>query len=189
MKPREFWITESRCTGKQKAHKTQLECWGEIQHNDNEYHVIEYAAYEKLKAENERLKVELAKWKNIEQLAECTYKEIYANVYKLKPGKYAPNARDLPCCNCGDPDNAKIHDEICDILEERGFNGADVCTASVGIWAALAWYERLNAKLAEVEAERDALGAKLKSIVDALNLHIKLEHWPKLPFYLKEILK
>lgn len=51
MKPREFWITESRCTGKQKAHKTQLECWGEIQHNDNEYHVIEYAFYEKLKAE------------------------------------------------------------------------------------------------------------------------------------------
>lgn len=59
MKPREFWITESRCTGKQKAHKTQLECWGEIQHNDNECHVIEYAFYEKLKAENERLREQL----------------------------------------------------------------------------------------------------------------------------------
>lgn len=47
---REFYITESRCTGKSKAHKTQLECWNEIQHNDNEIHVIEHSAYDALEA-------------------------------------------------------------------------------------------------------------------------------------------
>lgn len=160
-KPREFQIYKT--LGDDDMIWSAVEDAGDY---ENSIHVIEYAAFEKLKAENERLKVELAKWKNIEQLAECTYKEIYANVYKLKPGKYAPNARDLPCCNCGDPDNAKIHDEICDILEERGFNETDVCTASVGIWAALAWYEKIKAKLAEVEAERERLEDLLGAIHD-----------------------
>lgn len=78
MKPREFWITESRCTGKQKAHKTQLECWGEIQHNDNEYHVIEYAAYEKLKTENERLNQDLSKSRSFREDTEAKLAEVEA---------------------------------------------------------------------------------------------------------------
>ena len=41
---REFWILESRCTGKKSAHKTQAEAWDEMQGNDNEIHVIEHKA-------------------------------------------------------------------------------------------------------------------------------------------------
>lgn len=55
MKAREFWITESRCTGKKLAHKTQLECWESLQGNDNEVHVIEYSAYLDILAHADRL--------------------------------------------------------------------------------------------------------------------------------------
>lgn len=55
-KAREFWILESRCTGKSKPYKTQLECWGEIQHNENEIHVIEYSAYKSILKELSDLK-------------------------------------------------------------------------------------------------------------------------------------
>lgn len=163
MKPREFWITESRCTGKQKAHKTQLECWGEIQHNDNEYHVIEYAFYEKLKAENERLnqdlsksrsfredteaklaevEAEVEKWKGLENFTGCTFSEIFGQAGKLKKGAYAAKPRPLIFCDCNEPENKKIHDEICDILEENAWNEDAVCTASAAIWMTLKYFER-----------------------------------------------
>lgn len=41
MKAREFWITISSCTGKEKAYKTELECWNEIQQNEYQIHVRE----------------------------------------------------------------------------------------------------------------------------------------------------
>lgn len=41
---RQFWILESRCTGDKRVKRTQLEAWNETQSNDDEIHVIEYAA-------------------------------------------------------------------------------------------------------------------------------------------------
>ncbi len=43
--PREFWINQSRCTGKAKAYDTLENTWGDTQHNDNIIHVIEHSAY------------------------------------------------------------------------------------------------------------------------------------------------
>lgn len=50
-KPREWWIRESRCTGKKNVHKTWLECINETEHNDEDIHVIEYSTYAALKKE------------------------------------------------------------------------------------------------------------------------------------------
>lgn len=46
-KPREWWIRESRCTGKKNVHKTWLECINETEHNDEDIRVIEFSAYAK----------------------------------------------------------------------------------------------------------------------------------------------
>lgn len=48
---REWWIRESRCTGKKSVHKTWLECINETEHNDEDIHVIEHSAYAALEAE------------------------------------------------------------------------------------------------------------------------------------------
>lgn len=54
---------------------------------------------------------------------------------ELKPSdsKYWPGNR----CDCTDPVNKKIHDDLCDKLEAIGYSEADVCTASVGMWGAI----------------------------------------------------
>lgn len=46
-----FWIAESRCTGKARWYKTEIELFKEIEHNDNSECVVKYEAYQKLKSD------------------------------------------------------------------------------------------------------------------------------------------
>lgn len=113
-----------------------------------------------LTARAENAERELEAWKEIERLSERSRKEIYGMAYKLKPGKYASPLPDIPTCSMA-PASVKLHDDLCDILEARAFNEDEVCTASVGIWAAIGMCEKLFAlersqlqeKLAAAEAD------------------------------------
>jgi hypothetical protein len=105
---------------------------------------------------------ELAAWKEIERLSERTRKEIYGMAYQLKPGKYGAKVLDVPSCSMA-PESVKIHDDLCDILESRAMNEHGVCTASVGIWGAIAVCEKLW------RDERDVLRAELAKAKEALN--------------------
>lgn len=119
------------------------------------YHVIEKSAYDALKAERDELANQLAAWSEIEKASGRKRSEIYAMAYKLKPGKYGPAPLpELPTCSMA-PGSVKVHDDVCDILEARAFNEDEVCTASVGIWAAIGLCEKLFAK------ERDELRAQV----------------------------
>lgn len=105
-------------------------------------HVIEKSAYDELQAKLAACEAELAAWNEISKVSGRSRAEIYGMSHQLKAGKYGPKPRHIPSCDCSNPDNLKIHDEICDILEENAWNEDAVCTASVGIWAALKWYEK-----------------------------------------------
>lgn len=93
-------------------------------------------------AELERLRGELQSWNAISEVSGRKRHEIYAMAHQLKAGKYSERPEKIPSCNCSDPDNIRIHDEICEVLEGNAWNEDAVCTASVGIWAALKWYEK-----------------------------------------------
>jgi len=117
---------------------------------------------DELKAEVERLKAELDGWKMVEQATGRTRNQIYGDCYKLKAGKYGkPPIPAIPSCDCNEPENKKIHDDLCDVLEANAYNEADVCTASVGIWATLKM-------CGPWRLERDALKAKLAVAREAL---------------------
>lgn len=137
----------------------------------------------KLKAERDQLTArvaelerELSAWKQIEEVSGRTRQEIYGMSNQLKKGQYGkPPLPDIPSCSMV-PAAVKMHDEICDALEARAYNEHDVCTASVGIWAAIGACEKL------FQAERDTLKTDLDAARDALVMsgvakaHYKSEH-------------
>lgn len=93
----------------------------------------------------------------LESLSGLKYIEIFGEINKLKRGKYGARV-DWPGnrCNCADPENLKIHDDLCDMLEAMAYNEHDVCTASVGIWGAIQvcreqWRDRLRSALEQAE--------------------------------------
>ena len=74
---REFWINESRCTGKKRAHKSEMEAWDEMQPNDNTIHVVEMSALMAESEAHKQIAAQLAQAKEREaRLVECL--EFYA---------------------------------------------------------------------------------------------------------------
>lgn len=104
----------------------------------------EYTYVNVLKAKLQAAEAELEAWHAITKYSGRSRAEIFGMAEMLKTGTYAKNPRPIPSCNCMDTENAKIHDEICGILEENGWNNHDICTASTGIWAALKHAETLR---------------------------------------------
>ena len=176
-KPREWWLYNDEILKEPVRYSGGASPF-EGQIVEGQVHVIEKSAYdaatnlmslyqfecEKLEvekanalAELERVRAELSAWDNIAKLAERTRSEIYGMAYKLKPGKYGSPIPDIPTCSMS-PESVKIHDDICDILEARAFNEDEVCTASVGIWAAIGVCEKqIDALTAENARLRQAL--------------------------------
>lgn len=74
---REFWLLESRCTAKKSTHKTRLECFEQMQMNDNEVHVIEYSAYERMQKELELERASNKRLREDRDVAEQTIVNIY----------------------------------------------------------------------------------------------------------------
>lgn len=95
-----------------------------------------------LKAKLAEVEAEVEKWKELENFTGCTFIEIFGQAGKLKKGAYAAKPRPFIFCDCNEPENKKIHDEICDILEENAWNEDAVCTASTAIWMTLKYFER-----------------------------------------------
>ena len=122
------------------------------------------ATREELLERLEKAEAELSAWNAISESCGRTRAEIYGMSHQLKAGKYASKPQPIPSCDCSNPDNLKIHDEICDILEGNAWNENEVCTASVGIWAALKWYERER----ELTESLKAHAEKLANIVSQI---------------------
>lgn len=65
-----------------------------------------------------------------------------------------------PDCDCQDEYNLTLHDYLCDILEAKGFNEQDVCSASMGIWGAIALMRK---DLDSVNTKNEILSQFVKS--------------------------
>lgn len=132
---------------------------GRGEHSVNELeNLLEYfkGDSEITRAELASVRGELKTWNAISEYSGCTVQEIYGQAFKLKKGAYGPKAKeDLPCCDPDVPMNRKIHDDLCDHLADRGYNEADICTASVGIWATIKICSDL------FSSERDQLKAEV----------------------------
>lgn len=137
---------------------------GDLKRLSDSYHVLFRRCYKALR-ENDELRADLEVWNSVSEYSGCTAQEVYGQAFKLKKGVYGPRAKeDLPCCDPNVPMNRKIHDDLCDHLADKGYNEADVCTASVGIWATIKVCSDLFSN------ERTALRARLEVAKEALKL-------------------
>lgn len=65
--------------------------------------------------------------------------------------------------NCSG-ENLRIHDYLCELLDQMGYSAQDVCTASVGIWGAL-----------QVMREKLDVAKRDNEILEAVNLGLNQE--------------
>ena len=80
-------------------------------------------------------------WKDIEEYTGLSAAEIYAEAGKLKKDREPKTGAEYPQCSMN-PDQVKMHDKVCDILEDLGWNDYDISTGSSALWILLAILEK-----------------------------------------------
>lgn len=173
-KPREWWLVDESTDPADEADR-----WKYGRFSEDPYNHLPLKFQERVVklTDYDAVVLELSEWKKIETHSGRTRSQIYGMANQLKPGKYGPKPLpELPSCSMA-PSIVKVHDDLCDILEALAYNEHDVCTASVGIWAAIGACEQLFAK------ERDCLKAENRQL--AVGIANKIDCTPT--FVMREV--